>query len=153
MWENHFLTVNSTGKFSFMEYKKKKTALAGVAQWIECQPANQRGFLKKDLKIKKKKITTQTNKVLISHFLEDFIYLFLERGEGKEKERERNIDQCVVLTHVPPTRDLPHDPGVCTDWESNQRPFGSQASTQSIEPHPPRLNLPFWMGKFQSESR
>ena len=26
------------------------------------------------------------------NFLKDFIYLFLERGEGKEKERERNID-------------------------------------------------------------
>ena len=25
-------------------------------------------------------------------FFLDFIYLFLERGEGKEKERERNID-------------------------------------------------------------
>ena len=25
-------------------------------------------------------------------FLKDVIYLFLERGEGREKERERNID-------------------------------------------------------------
>ena len=25
------------------------------------------------------------------HFIKDFIYLFLERGEGREKERERNI--------------------------------------------------------------
>ena len=25
-------------------------------------------------------------------FLEDFIYLLLERGEGREKERERNIN-------------------------------------------------------------
>ena len=25
-------------------------------------------------------------------FLKDFIYLFLERGEGKEKERERHIN-------------------------------------------------------------
>ena len=25
-------------------------------------------------------------------FLKDFIYLFLERGEGREKKRERNID-------------------------------------------------------------
>ena len=24
-------------------------------------------------------------------FLKDFIYLFFERGEGREKERERNI--------------------------------------------------------------
>ena len=26
------------------------------------------------------------------NFSKDFIYLFLERGEGREKERERNID-------------------------------------------------------------
>ena len=25
-------------------------------------------------------------------YFKDFIYLFLERGEGREKERERNID-------------------------------------------------------------
>ena len=25
-------------------------------------------------------------------FLKDFIYLFLERGEGREEERERNIN-------------------------------------------------------------
>ena len=25
-------------------------------------------------------------------FFKDFIYLFLERGEGKEEERERNIN-------------------------------------------------------------
>ena len=30
-------------------------------------------------------------------FLKDFIYLFLERGEGKEKERERNISMWVPL--------------------------------------------------------
>ena len=30
---------------------------------------------------------------LSKQFLKDFIYLFLERGEGREKERERNINQ------------------------------------------------------------
>ena len=28
----------------------------------------------------------------VSKIFKDFIYLFLERGEGREKERERNID-------------------------------------------------------------
>ena len=28
-----------------------------------------------------------------------FIYLFLERGEGREKERERNISVWLPLTH------------------------------------------------------
>ena len=27
------------------------------------------------------------------------------------------------------------NPGICPDWESNWRPFGSQARTQSTEPH------------------
>ena len=31
------------------------------------------------------------------HFLEDFIYLFLERQGGKEKERERNINVWLPL--------------------------------------------------------
>ena len=47
--------------------------------------------------------------------------LFLERGEGREKERERNIDW-LPLTHSP-TRHLACNPGMCPDQESNQRPF------------------------------
>ena len=35
--------------------------------------------------------------------------------------------------------DMAHNPGMCPDWESNQRPFGSQATTQSTEPHQPGL--------------
>ena len=34
-----------------------------------------------------------------SFFTKDFIYLFLERGEGKERGRE---DQGVVASHTPP---------------------------------------------------
>ena len=30
------------------------------------------------------------------NFLKDFIYLFLERREGKEKERERNINMLEI---------------------------------------------------------
>ena len=37
----------------------------------------------------------------------------------------------------PTTRDLACNPGMCPDWESNQRPFGLQSSTQSTEPHQP----------------
>ena len=32
-------------------------------------------------------------------FFKDFIYLFLDRGEGWEKERERNINVWLPLTH------------------------------------------------------
>ena len=30
-----------------------------------------------------------------------------------------------------------HNPGMCSDWESNQQPFRLQAGTQSTEPHQP----------------
>ena len=30
-----------------------------------------------------------------------------------------------------------HNPGMCPDWELNQRPFGSQAGAHFIEPHQP----------------
>ena len=74
-------------------------------------------------------------------FKKDFLYLFLERGEGKKREGEKH--QCVVASCMPPTGDLTHNPGMCLDWESNQRPFGSQAGAQSTEPHqagPPCLS-------------
>ena len=57
----------------------------------------------------------------------------------------------MVASCMPPTGDLlgAHNPGMCPKWESNQRPFGSQAGAQSTEPHQPekssnifkRLNL------------
>ena len=65
-----------------------------------------------------------------------FIYLFLE---GREEERERNINVWLPLTPSPTPRDLAYNPGVCPDWESNRRPFGSQAGTQFTETHNPKL--------------
>ena len=67
--------------------------------------------------------------------------LFLDREEGREKEGEKH--QCVVASHAPPTGDRAHNPGVCPDWESNWRPLGLQAGTQSTEPHHPGLFLYF----------
>ena len=61
--------------------------------------------------------------------------LFIFRGEGREKEEEKY--QCVVASCAPPTGDLVHNPGTCSDWELNWRPFGSQAGTQSTEPCQP----------------
>ena len=40
---------------------------------------------------------------------------------------------------MPHTGDLAHNPGMCPDWELNQRPFASQAGTQPTEPHQPGL--------------
>ena len=45
--------------------------------------------------------------------------LFLERGEGSEKERERNINECVVASRAPPAGYLAFNQGTCPDWELN----------------------------------
>ena len=66
-------------------------------------------------------------------FKKRILNLFLE---GKE-EREGEKHQCVVASHVPPTRDMACNPGTCPDWNLNQQPFGSQARAQSTEPHQP----------------
>ena len=47
-------------------------------------------------------------------------------------------EKCVNgLPLAAPTGDLAHNPGMYPDWELNKRPFGSQAGTQSTEPHQP----------------
>ena len=43
----------------------------------------------------------------------------------------------MVASRAPPTGDLALHPGMCPDWESNWRTFGSQGGTQSTEPHQP----------------
>ena len=35
------------------------------------------------------------------YFKKDFIYLFLERWEGRKEERERNINVWLPVTHPP----------------------------------------------------
>ena len=67
----------------------------------------------------------------------DFIYLFLERGEGREKERERYINVWLPLAH-PLLGTWPTTQAMCPDWELNQRPF---VSAQSTEPHQSGLNI------------
>ena len=65
-----------------------------------------------------------------------FIILFLERGrEGERGEKH----QCVVASCAAPTEDLARNPGTCPDWASKPWPFGSQTSTESIEPQQWRL--------------
>ena len=53
--------------------------------------------------------TTKTTMAIFKHF----IYLFLERGDVREKEREGN--QCVVASPKSPTGDQAHNPGMCPD--------------------------------------
>ncbi|KAF6125283.1 hypothetical protein HJG60_009802 [Phyllostomus discolor] len=74
-------------------------------------------------------------------------YIYIFRGvfqyfvfrDRVVRERERNIN--VWLSCAPPNGDLAHNPGVCPDWELNWQPFGSQASTQSTEPHQPGQSI------------
>ena len=78
----------------------------------------------------------------LPNFFKDFIYVILERGEGREKEGEKH--QRVVASRAPPTGDLACTPGMWPDWELNQPPFGSQAGAQSTEPHQPGPNFYTW---------
>ena len=47
-----------------------------------------------------------------------------DKWEAREKERERNIDvqekHQSIASCTPPTGDLAHNPGMCSDWDSNQ---------------------------------
>ena len=75
-------------------------------------------------------------------FLKKRFYLFLERGGEREGEKHH----IVVACHAPPTGDLAHNPGMCPDWELNQRPFGSQARSQ-----PTRYSSQGWLFLFCRE--
>ena len=75
------------------------------------------------------------------------MYLLLERGKGREKVKERNIDfvqekHQLFASRTPPTW-MACNPGMCPDHESNRRPFGLQASAQSTEPHYPGREFRF----------
>ena len=54
---------------------------------------------------------------MLSLFFLRFYLFILEREEGKEKERERNINVWLPST-CPLTGDLACNPGMCPDWES-----------------------------------
>ena len=76
------------------------------------------------------------------------ILSFLERGEGREKESESDIDvwerdiDLLPLTR-PQTGDLAGSPDKCPGRQLNLRPFSLQAGTQSTEPHRPGQVLAF----------
>ena len=40
----------------------------------------------------------------------------------------------MVTSHAPPSGDLACNPGMCPNWELNQRLFGLQVVAQSTEP-------------------
>ena len=68
----------------------------------------------------------------------DFIYLFLERGERRDKEGEKHWckeKQLLVVSHTAPTGNLACSLGMCPDQESNPWPFGLWDHVQPTEPH------------------
>ena len=67
-----------------------------------------------------------------------FIFIFREgKGGGK---RGRETTTCGCLLHAPDWG-AGLQPRHVSDWESNRRPSGSQAGTQSTEPHQPGLGF------------
>ena len=55
------------------------------------------------------------------------ICLLILRDRGRERERERywcERETPTVASGICPTKDQPHDPGLCPDWEMNPKPFG-----------------------------
>ena len=67
------------------------------------------------------------------------VLFIFEKWEGREKEREGNMDvweiHQVVASPTSPNGHLAYNPGLCPKWESDQQSFGSQASAQSTETH------------------
>ena len=56
------------------------------------------------------------------------------------------------IVHPPSTGDVAHNRGMCPDWEANLEPSGSQACTQSTEPHQPGLFFEFFKNLFVIET-
>ena len=77
-------------------------------------------------------VTPTTKPGCFTLFLKRF-HLFIFSERERERERQGEKHQCVVASHTSPAGDLTCNPGMCPDWESNQQPFGSQASVQSTE--------------------
>ena len=62
------------------------------------------------------------------------LFIYFWRGEGREKERKKNINVWSPLKRSL-LGNLAHNPGMCPDWERNPRPFAFQARAQSTELH------------------
>ena len=69
----------------------------------------------------------------------DFIYLFLERAEGREKDRERNIN--VWLPLGMPTKDLDCNPDMCRDWNGTSNPLVHRSALSPVSHQPGQTSL------------
>ena len=89
---------------------------------------------------------------LPSFFKIMFKVLLIFRERGREGERGKETPNVWATTCMPLTGDPACNPGMCPGWESNQRHFGSQASTQSTEPHQPGQQAIFCTCEYQGRS-
>ena len=63
--------------------------------------------------------------------------------------RDTWIGGLSVASCMSPTGDTARNPGMCPDWEWNQRPFSSQVGTQSTESCQPGCGwVAFDLGSF-----
>ena len=69
-----------------------------------------------------------------------YLFTFREREREGDKQYMRETHRSVASS-TPPNGDLAPIPGMCPDWELNQRPLSWQAGAQSTEPHLPGLPL------------
>ena len=101
-----------------------------IGAWFLLSTLNTELSFKKEKMLKKKKKRKKKRKkkndkhqyFLYLFFKKYFIYLFLEHGEGREKERERETTMCGCLLRAPhwgPGLQPRHVP----DWESNHDPL------------------------------
>ena len=85
----------------------------------------------------------------LCNFFKVLFYLSF-RETGREGEREGEEHQCVVASHVALTGDLVRNPGMCPDWESNRRPFGSQPMLNPLS-HTSQGHLCNFFAQWQSD--
>ena len=85
----------------------------------------------------------KTNILIGPNSIFKILYLFILRERGKEGEREWKKHQPMCeryINQLPPTHplhDLACELRMCPAWELNWRPFDSQGTAQSTEPHQP----------------
>ena len=116
--------------------------------WLSCTHGNRDllGFFRTILKhmislcsswkyqkpIFQKLISKEFNRLLPlsqQYFIFKNFYLFIFGERGRQGGREGEKHQWVVASHAPPIGDRACKPGMCPDWESNQKPLASQAGT------------------------
>ena len=68
----------------------------------------------------------------ILFFKKIYLFIFRERERKGRRKRGRETWMCetyidwFIAPHTFPTEDLAHNPGMCPDWESNQRPVSTE---------------------------